>query len=166
MPTALDSARTGTPDASGGIKIPTILMREDATLEAPAGVALTDHIANGPTAHRAAVTIADTATDMSSVGFGTSTAVTNNRGAIAVWIEFANSAGSCTLRPVFYDDAGTPVPMALGPSLVFTASAKRVSAAGDFMSEVKLIDSSGFKRFKMFVELQGTGNIDIFAEPI
>jgi hypothetical protein len=167
MPTALDSARTGTPDTGTGIKIPTILMREDSTLEAPGGVALSDHIANGPSAHRTAIASADSATDMSSAAFGTSTALVNNRGTLCVWVAFNVAASQATVRPVFYDDAATPAPMALGPLLSFTASAKRLSASGKYMTEAQLVDTRGFKRVKVFVEsITASESADVYAEAI
>jgi hypothetical protein len=89
---------------------------------------LSDSIANAPAAHRAAGG-ADSTADMSSADFAASgTALTNNRGAIAVWAAFATAGATCVLTPVLYDS--TPAPMALGPSLAFAASAKRISSSG------------------------------------
>lgn len=165
MPVALGSMRTGSPDAAAGIKLAQLDTREDSTVKLNLGIPCTDHIANTPTAHRASVP-ADSATDMSSAGFGTGTAVVNNRGSIAIWVGFETAGATCLLTVVFYDDAGTPAPMALSEQLAFAASAKRLSAAGNFMSEAKLVDSRGYKRFKVFVDSISAGDIDVFAEPV
>ena len=140
-PNTLEGLRTGTPDATNGHKLGAIAAQEDSTEKLPAGVAMSDVIGNAPAAHRSALSAVDTATDMSPSGFGTSTLKTGNRGAIVVWCEFANAAGSAVVRLVFYDDSGTLVPLFLGPALTFTADTKRVSASGDYLSEAQLVDS-------------------------
>lgn len=160
------SQRTGTPDGTSGIQIAMQDSQADSAEKLPAGIAASDMIANTPTAHRSAVAAADSATDMSSAGFGTSTKLSDNRGAIALWLEFTVASASTRVQVVYYDNAATPAPMALGPVLTFTAAAKRVSAAGDYMSEAKLVETYGYARFKVFVEYLSSGNVDVFAEPI
>lgn len=165
-PTALETIRTGTPDGSNGLLLVNISSQESASAEIPGGVAFSDRIANGPSAHRATVTTADTATDMSSSAFSSSGLDNvNNRGALVVWVEFASSTGSAVVRPVFYDAAGTPAPLFLGPVLTFVASDKRVSSSGDYMSEAQIVDTYGASKYKVYVEAQ-SGNIDVFAHPI
>lgn len=168
-PTALDSARTGTPDGINGIKIPTVLMQEDNTFEAPGGVALSDRIPAGPTADRAAVSSNDTATtDMSTAGFagssGANLLAVNNRGALVVWCEFANAAGSATVEIVFYD--GSNNPLFVSEQLTFTAKTQRVSASGDYLSQVQMVDTYGASKYRPFVRSIGTGNVDVFGQPI
>jgi hypothetical protein len=165
----MDSARTGTPDATNGIKIPTVLMQEDSSFEAPGGIALSDRIAAGPSAQRSGLSSDDTATtDMSTVGFaGTSGAnleAINNRGALVVWCEFANSAGSAVVRVVYYDSSNNP--LFVGPALPFSALAQRVSASGDYMSEPQIVESYGASKYRCFLQAKGTGNVDIFAHPL
>ena len=168
-PTALDSARTGTPDGTNGIKIPTVLLQEDSSFEAPGGIALSDRLGAGLSAQRSALSSDDTATtDMSTVAFaGTSGAnleAINNRGAIVVWCEFANSAGAASVRVVYYD--GSNNPLFGGPALTFTALTQRVSASGDYMSEPAIVESFGASKFRCFLASKGTGNVDIFAHPL
>lgn len=168
-PTALDSARTGTPDGTSGVKIPTVLMQEDSTFEAPAGISLSDRIASGPTADRSAVSADDTGTtDMSTTAFagtaGANLAAINNRGSLVVWCEFANSAGSATVEIVFYDAADAP--MFVSEAVSFTAKTQRVSASGDYMSTPQLVDTYGASQYRPFLRAKGTGNVDIFAQPI
>lgn len=161
-----ESSRTGTPDGTNGILIAAQSSQADANEKLPVGIAASDMITNTPTAHRSAVAAADTATDLSSVGFGGSTKLSDNRGAITLWGEFSVSGATATCRVVYYDNAATPAPMCVGPSFTLAATARRVSAAGDYVSEVKMIETFGFARFKVFIESLSSGNIDIFAEPV
>lgn len=165
---ALDNARTGTPDNSLGIQIPTIVTQESASFEAPCGVSLSDAIPNTPSAHRANVTVDTAVVDMTSAGFGSSGLQNiNNRGALLVWAVFATAGASCTLRPIWYDAATTPAPMATGPVLAFTASAKTLAGSGNmYMSEAQIVDAMGFKKFKIYCESISAGDVDIFAVPI
>jgi hypothetical protein len=139
----------------------------DPNEKLPAGIAASDMIANGPTAHRSAVSTADTATDLSSAGFGSSgTKLSDNRGAITIWAEFSTSGASATCRVVYYDNASTPAPMCVGPAFTLAATMRRVSASGDYVSEPKMVETYGFARFKVFIETLSAGTIDVFAEPI
>lgn len=168
-PTALDSARTGTPDTSNGVKIPTVLMQEDSSFEAPGGVALSDRLAAGLSAQRSALSSDDTATtDMSTTAFaGTSGAnleAINNRGALVIWCEFANAAGAATVRVVYYDSSNNP--LFVGPALPFSALTHRVSAAGDYMSEPQIVESYGASKYRCYLQSKGTGNVDVFGHPL
>lgn len=167
-PTALDTVRTGTPDGSNGIKVPSFQTQEDSTIETPGGFALSDRIADGPSPDRAAVSAVDTATDMSTTVFagssGANLVAINNRGALVVWCEFANAAGSAVIRMVYYDAANNP--LFLGPPLTFAALTQRVSASGDYMSEVQIVESYGASKFRAYLATIGTGNVDIFTRPI
>ena len=167
-PTALDNARTGTPDGTNGVQIPTIVVQE-GTFEAPCGISLSDRIAAAPSAQRAGLTGDDTATtDMSTAGFagtaGANLEAINNRGAIVVWCEFANSAGSATVRVAYYDSSNNP--LFVGPALSFAALAQRVSASGDYMSEPQIVESYGASKYRCYLVAKGTGNVDIFAHPV
>lgn len=163
---AFGSQRTGTPDGTNGIQIAMQDSQADANEKLPAGIAVSDMIANTPTAHRSAVAAADTATDLSSVGFGGSTKLSDNRGAITIWGEFTSAGASATCRVAYYDNAGTPAPMCIGPAFTLAATTRRVSAAGDYVSEPKMVETYGFARFKVFIETLSAGNIDVFAEPV
>lgn len=167
-PTALDSAKTGTPDASDGIEIATVVA-QTGTKEIPAGVMLTDRIADAPSADRSGLTGDDTGTtDMSTVAFagasGGNLFAVNNRGALVVWCEFANSAGSGTVEIVFYDSADNP--LFISKQLTFTALPQRVSASGDYMSNPQIIDTYGASQYRPYLKVKGTGNVDIFAHPV
>lgn len=138
----------------------------DARDVVPPFVPLSDLVPNAPTAHRASGG-ADGATDMSSAGFGASgTEQTKGRQSIAVWVEFATAGASCIVTPVFYDNSAPPAPLALGAALSFTATGKRVSAAGNYMSAVQLIDAAGFQRFKLHRDSISAGNVTVFAQPL
>lgn len=161
------SSKTGTPDGTNGISIAMQDSQADTAEKLPAGLAVSDMIANGPTAHRSAVAAADSDTDMSSAGFGSSgQKLSDNRGAIPIWCEFSSAGATATVRLVYYDNAGTKAPMVIGPLLTFTATSKRVSAAGDYMTEIQMVESYGFAAFKVFIESISAGNVDVFAEPI
>lgn len=167
-PTALDSAKTSTPDAVDGIEIATVVA-QTGIKEIPAGVMLTDRIADAPAADRSGLSADDTGTtDMSTVGFagtaGANLFAVNNRGALVVWCEFANSAGSCTVEVVYYDSADNP--LFVSRQLTFTALTQRVSASGDYMSNPQLLDTYGASQYRPYLKVKGTGNVDIFAHPI
>lgn len=168
-PTSLDSARTGSPDNSNGIKIATVVSQEDNTIEIPGGVALSARIAAAPSADRSAVSSNDTATtDMSTSGFagasGANLFAINNCGSLVVWCEFANSAGSATVEIVYYDSSNNP--LFVSEQIAFAAKTQRVSSAGDYMSQVQVIDTYGASKYRPFVRVIGTGNVDVFAQPI
>jgi hypothetical protein len=167
-PTALDNARTSTPDNSNGIQLATIVAQE-GTLEIPAGVMLSTRIPSGISPDRSGLSADDTSvTDMSTVGFagtaGANLLPINNCGALSVWCEFANSAGSATVKIVFYDAANNP--LFISRLLTFSAATVRVSAAGDYMSAAQLVDTCGASKYRPYLKVKGTGNVDIFANPI
>lgn len=168
-PTALDNARTGTPDGSAGVQIPTVLMQQDSAFEAPCGVALSDRLPAGMSPDRAGLSANDVATvDMSTAGFagsaGANLSNINNRGALVVWCEFANAAGSATVEAVFYDDSNNP--LFVSEQMSFSALTNRVSSSGDFMSRPQMIDTFGASKYRLFLRAIGTGNVDLFAQPI
>lgn len=167
--TALDNARTGTPDGSGGIKIPTVLMQEDSSLEAPAGVVMSDRIAAGASAQRSGLSADDTGTtDMSTTvfagGSGANLEAINNHGAVVVWCTFANAAGSATVEVAFYDSSNNP--LFVSEQLAFTALTNRLAAAGNYMSRPQMVDSYGASKYRCFLRAKGTGNVDIYGHPI
>ena len=164
-PTALEVISTG----STTTNVANLSSQEGATTELPVGVSLSDRIGAAPAADRAALAADDTATtDMSTVGFagaaGANLFNINNRGALAVWCEFPNAAGSATVRIIYYDSSDNP--LFVGEALTFAALAQRVSAAGDYMSEPRLVDSYGASQYRPYLSVKGTGNVDIFAHPI
>lgn len=169
-PTALDSARTGTPDGTGGIKISTIISQEDGTIEVPGGVALSDRIPSGVSPDRNDATGVDTATtDMSTVGFaGTSGAnllSINNRGALVVWLTFASNTDSVSIQIIYYDAANTPI--FVGPVLSFVPETERISSAGHYMSQPKIVETYGASKYRPYITAKGNASIvDIFAQPI
>lgn len=167
-PTALDNIRTGTPDGSTGTKIPSIVLQEDSSLEAPGGISLSDRIPAAVSAERSGLSAIDSATDMSTVGFaGTSGAnlvAINNRGAVCVWATFANSAGTATVRVIYYDSSNNP--LFVGSLLSFTAGTQRLSAAGNYMSTPLLVESYGTSKYRLYLVSKGTGNVDLYANPL
>lgn len=167
-PTALDSVTTSAPDAGTGTEIASIVA-QTGTKEIPGGILLTTRIADGPAADRSALAADDTAvTDMSTAGFagalGVNLVAINNRGALAVWCEFVDPAGSATVKIIFYDSNNAP--LFVSRLLTFAASTVRVSAAGDYMSAAQLVDTCGASKYRPYLKVKGTGNLDIFAYPI
>lgn len=169
-PSALDTLRTGTPDGSGGLLISSIVAQETGS-EIPAGVALSDRIADAPTADRATATAADSSTDMSTTVFagtaGANLKTVNNRGALAVWATFEATTDSATVRVVFYDAADNP--LFVSPLLSFTPlSGFRLSAAGHYMTEVQLLDTYGASQFRPYIVSKGdaVNDVSVFAHPI
>lgn len=169
-PTALETIRTGTPDGSNGLLIANISSQESATTEIPAGLALSDRIADAPTADRATATAADTATDMSTSGFagtgGANLKNINNRGAIVVWCSFEANTDSATVRIVYYDSADNP--LFVGPALAFTPLTQRLSASGHYMSEPQIVESYGASQYRPYISAKGdaTNDVSVFAHPI
>lgn len=168
-PTALDNARTGTPDGTNGVQIPTVVVQE-GTLEAPCGIALTDRIASSLSPDRDNATAADTATDMSTTDFagasGANLTAINNRGAIVVWCTFEASTDSATIRLVYYDAADAP--LFVGPALSFTPLTQRLSAAGHYMSEPQIVESYGASQIRPYIAAKGdaTNDVDVYTHPI
>lgn len=168
-PVATESVRTGTPDASGGIQVANISSQESSAREILAGVAFSDRIADAPAADRSGLTADDSATvDMSTVGFagsvGANLFAINNRGALVVWCEFANAGGAATVQIVYYDAANNP--LFVGPPMSFNASAQRVAAAGDYLSQPVMAETYGASKYRPYLKTKGTGNVDIFAHPV
>lgn len=168
-PPALDNARTGTPDGSAGIQLATIVSQENGSIEIPGGVLFSTRIASSPSADRAGMTGDDTGTtDMSTSGFagssGANLANINNCGALVVWCEFANAAGAATVEIVFYTAAN--VPLFVSKQLTFTVLTQRVSASGDYMSNPQIIDTMGASKYRPYLRAKGTGDVDIFGQPV
>ena len=148
--TALDNARTGTPDGTLGIPIATLAAQEGGSIEIPGTFLLSDRIPDAPTADKNPATAADTATDMSSAGYGTSLVAVNNAGALSIFCSFENSAESITLRVIFYDSAGNP--LFVSELLTFTPLVGfRLSASGHYMTEAQLVDTKGASKFKPYI---------------
>jgi len=170
-PTNLDVARTGTPDGTNGIQIPTVLMQQNSAYEAPGGIALSDRIADSVSADRTAVVGNDSATtDMSTAGFagsaGANLSAINNRGAMAAWCTFEASTTSVTIRMIYYDSANNP--LFIGPILTFAAAPQRIAAAGHYMSEVQLIETYGASKVRPYVvtHSDATNDVSIFVHPL
>ena len=170
-PTALDSAKTGTPDATNGIQIGTVISAESTQIELPVGVSLSDHIASNLAAHRSTVAAPDTGPDMFDFGSTpTSAELINNRGALAIWMQFGCTCGRCTVSPIFYDNQSTPAPVAFGPQLTFIGNLGYLtSASGKALTRVQLVDTYGFRRFKIHLDSltnSTTDGVNIYAVPV
>ena len=107
-------------------------------------------------------------TDMSTADFagasGANLLAVNNRGALVVWCEFADPAGSATVEVVFYDDADAP--LFVSEQVSFVAKSQRMAAAGDYLSQAQLVDTYGASQYRPFLRTKGTGNVDIYAHPV
>lgn len=171
-PTALDNAQTGTPDTSLGTKLATIVSAESTQIEVPGGITMTDHIASALGTHRSAVTGADSCY-INLQDFGstpTSAELINNHGALAVWAQFVSSSGRMTVSPLFYDNQTTPYPTTFGPQigLAPVGFQATTTSGGKFLTRIQLVDTYGFRRFKIFVDAMtnSTGGVDIYAVPV
>lgn len=166
-PTDLDFARSSTPDDTLGTRVASIVSNGTGGEEIVGDVLLSDVLPNQPSQHRAAGTSEPTVVDMSTVGFGAAGQErTLNRGAMVVWVDFDTPGASLLVTPVFYDDNNTP--QALGPQLSFVAANKRRAAAGSYMTQMQIIDTAGFRRFKMYRDsvAPSTAQSVIFAVPV
>jgi hypothetical protein len=127
-------------------------------------VAYSEAIPTAPTAHRAAGA-ADADTDLSSAGFGSvGLESIDNRMSLAVWVEFATAAASCTLQVAFYDAAGAP--LFLSEVLTFTATAQRKSASGTYLAARQIVDCAGAAKYKVQRLTISSGNVTVGAVPI
>ncbi len=170
-PTALDTVRTGTPDGTSGIKIPTILMQEDSSVEAPGGIALSDRIPAAPTPDRDNAVAADSATDMSTTAFagaaGANLSVINNRGALVVWCTFEAATTSAKIRVIYYD--GSNNPLFIGPEMTFVpVSGFRLSATGHYMSQPQIVETYGASKARPYIvtHSDSTNDVDVFMAPV
>lgn len=172
-PVAFDDARTGTPDGAAGIKLATLIANETTCFEIPLGIALSDTIACALTPHRAALSTTDVNKDM--IGFGSSAACAQfvrNRGALAVWAQFASSCGVAAVRPIWFDSQTTPQPIGYGPLLSFRAlelyAATGLSSCGDKLSQPQLLDTVGAGMFKLRLETltNSSDGVDLFGVPL
>jgi hypothetical protein len=159
------SKRSGSPDTSAGVQLSTVPAQSDSNLSLPVGVAAKNTLGAKPAAHRSGLVGVDTATDMSSAGFGTSLYEINNDAELIVWGEANVSSGgvSITAIPVFYDTAGTP--LFEGDTLILTPSTRRVSATGKYLTAFQPISSMGADRVKMFISAIN-GWWDIFVTSV
>lgn len=170
-PTALDSARTGTPDGTAGVPIPTVPMQEDSAKEAPCGISLSERIPSGQAADRANATAADTTADMSTTVFagaaGANLFNVNNRGALIVWCTFAAATTSVEVRVIYYDASNNP--LFIGPVLSFApSSAFRLSAAGHYMAEPQVVESYGASKIRPYIvsHSDAVNAVSVFSAPI
>lgn len=168
-PTSLSAARTGTPDGTDGLQLAELPSQEDSNKIIVGGVSLSDRIAAGLSADRAGLSSDDTGTtDMSTTAFaggsGANLIATNNRGALIVWCEFANAAGSAIVEIVFYDSSNNP--LFVSEQLTFGAKTQRKAAAGDYLSQAQVIDTYGASKYRPFLRSKGTGDVDIYAQPV
>lgn len=169
-PTALDNARTGTPDGTSGIQIPTVVMQE-AAYEAPCGISLSDRIPAAPSPDRDNAVAADSTTDMSTTSFagtaGANLFALNNRGALVVWCTFEASTTSVVIRVVYYDASDNP--LFVGPAMTFAAlSGFRLTAAGHYMSEPRIVESYGASQARPYIvtHSDATNDVDVFVAPV
>ena len=163
---SLETIRTGTPDGANGLLIANISAQESGTTEIPAGVSLSDRIVASLAADRT-VTAADSATDMSTSGFGSSglTAI-NNRGSIVIWGRFEVTTDSATLVVIYYDSADNP--LFVGPSYSLTPDPQRVSASGYYMTDPVQVESFGASKYKVYVSAKGdaVNDLTLYSQPV
>jgi len=167
-PSSLSADRTGTPDGSLGIQLADVASQEDGNKKIVSGLSLSDRIASGISADRSNLAAIDSNTDMSTADFagaaGANLLAVNNRGALAVWCNFYNAAGSAVVEIIFYDSANNP--LFISEQLAFTAKTRRLSSIGNYMSQVQIIDTCGASKYRPLLKTIGTGNVDIYAHPL
>ncbi len=164
-PVSLSSNRTGTPDGTNGIQIPSVSSQEDSNLKILGGLSLSDRVAAGVSPDRSALSAADTATDMSTSGFGGSLLDVNNRGAILVWATFATANSTASVRVIYYDSSSNPLFVSELISLS-GLTGFRVSAAGEYMSIPELVESYGASKYELYLVGKGSGNVSLYSHPI
>lgn len=166
-PTALVAIRTGTPDATDGVPLPTVESQENSANKIPTGVALSRRVPNLSTADRT-VTAADTDTDLSTTTFGASGLINvNNAGAVEVAPSFEANTDSAVIALVLYDGAGAVIGMS--PPMAFTPSSTlRKSASGHYVAVPQQVDSMGASSVKPYVVSKGdaTNDLSIWVLPL
>lgn len=165
-PTALDNARTSTPDGTNGIQIATVVAQE-GTIEIPGGVLLSTRLGANTSADRSGVT-ADSTADMDAAdGFGSTGLISiNNCGALVVYCKFDTAGASATIEVVFYDGHTTAVPLFVSKQLTFAALSQRVNEAGDYLSNPQIIDSYGASKCRPYVKSLSAGTVDVWCAPV
>lgn len=155
------SKRSGSPDTSLGHQLATVPVLSDTNIQLPVGVSAANTFDTKTSAHRSNLTGIDTASDMSSAGFGTSLYSLNNDANLLFWGEANVSSGSITVIPIYYDTAG--VPLFEGDTVTLTCSGRRVSSTGKFLTTYQQIPANGAARVKLYVTTIG-GWWDLFLD--
>lgn len=110
--------------------------------------------------NRSAIAAAD-AVDITALA---STSITvGDKAGLVISCEFSVSGANCTIVPIFYDAAGTPIPMFIGDDLVFVATTLRRGAAGDYIAPARILDTMGATSIKLMVKSISSGNVDVYG---
>lgn len=157
---AFTGKRTGSPDNVNGHLLATIPSKENATVFIPIVVRGVGTLDSKPSAHRTALTSADSTVDLSSSGFGTSLYSVNNDAHLVVWGESNASSGAISFIPIWYD--GSSVPMFEDMQYTIQMKARRVSSSGNFVSNSVCISTLGAPKVKLYVAAI-TGHFDLYV---
>lgn len=113
--------------------------------------------------NRATISAAD-GVDLSAL---TSTAITvGDKSVLLIEVDFNTAGANCVIVPVFYDGAVTPAIIGIGEEIAFSASLWRRTAAGNYFSNLKMIDVMGAASIRLAVKSISAGNINIYGEVI
>lgn len=141
--------RTGSPDTTNGVPLATIPSSENSSVFVPVNTLAVAAMGGKPAAHRTFLAAVDTATDLSSAGFGTSLYTVNNDAGLLVWGETSGTNSLVKFTPVWYDVNG--LPLFVDQEYTLTGTNKRVSSAGNFVSLPVSIGNRGLPKVKLYI---------------
>ena len=113
--------------------------------------------------NRSAVDTAD-GVDLSALS---STDITvGDKSVVVIEVDFNTSGANCVIVPVFYDGAGTPAIIGIGPELSFSATQWRRTSTGNYFGEMKIVDTHGAAKVKLAVKSISAGTINVYGGAI
>ncbi len=160
------SARGSTADATNGVQV------AQSTNEVGAGPILQTVVVEGnkttySEGSRTGLTTVDSATDLSSSGFGTSLIDLGNAARITLRATCSTGTSAPTLqgRLVHYDASGNVI--SVGELITFLADAtRRITAAGDYVCPRWITDAGQARKVKFYVESISSGTWAVYVRPI
>lgn len=162
MPTST-AVRASTQDGAAGTQV------AQATNEVGTGAVQTIVPEGNKTTYsetsRTSLSAVDTATDMSTSGFGTSLIDIGN--ALSLHVRASCSAASKVLTGhlVFYDASSNPI--SISETITFNSDASdRLAAAGDYICQCTLIDARAARKCKFYVDTLSGGTWAIYVRPV
>lgn len=115
--------------------------------------------------NRATITVVDSATDLSSSGFGVSLLTIGNALNISVRCTCDTPSKTLAGQVIFYDSSGNALSKSEG--LSFTSDATlRITATGDYICQRTLMDVGQAVKARFFVTSVSGGSWTIYTRPI
>jgi len=110
--------------------------------------------------NRSGISSAD-AVDLSALS---STDITvGDKSVLVIEVDFNTAGAYCTIVPVFYDAAGTPAIIGVGPELSFAATQWRRTSSGNYFGEIKMVDTFGAAKVKLAVKSISAGTAHVYG---